>query len=1264
MGQPSETAAPLRDSRRQSAPAAYARPPPLDQPEPQGPTESSCSIQVFCRFRPTKEQLKSSSKDYSATKDCPFGIDEEAGVIKADIDAQGTLTTEIMGGGRSFHYDRVFRPDCSQSDVYTAAESIVTGVMMGFNGTIMSYGQTSSGKTHTMEGKLMGFSEDPGDEADNELRGICPRAIDTLFKCIEEAEEDMEFTLKLSFVEIYCEKIRDLLEPMSNNLKIKEAPSGEMLLAGVTEVYVTDQDGVFGVMQQGKANRTTAATLMNAESSRSHSLLMMTVTQRNVKTERVMRAKLVLGDLAGSERIKKTRVSGVRLDEAKKINQSLSTLGMVINSLTDGSTHVPYRDSKLTRVLQESLGGNSRTALIVCCAPERIHAPETISTLRFGERASRIRNVIVRNEELSVKELQALLADANAEIDRLQQHISRLESAVNIAGKAPTSSTKTGGPNKEVLTALASMNAIKEMSSMADDELTKKLLDEVDSMGIDAEDTLLSRDSEGGAEEALKRQVDALKSELKKQRLMQIQSFKNQRKMEGELKVAQDQVATLSSSIPGADKSPVDSDAEDDNDTVTTVGENAVTIAELENVTSQLAAERDEHAQTRATCQALQDALTQMAEQHLLDEKDKKEDSNLERERTDSATMTDLVAETRSRADSEQIDTQTMTDQQTLVNSSTMTDDDDSLAEDVYERVIGNAGEVPSPLISRVSGEGLQGAEEKNEEENEEKNLDPFGLRDVDTSVASIQTEPVIVNASTASIQTEPMEEDSPPPSSTASIQTDLVVNEEPTPPPSPLPPPPPSTSASIQTDPDTDAEASAEIAVAKVAMLAAEKEAAVAKLEGEKEAAVAKFKEEKEAAVAKLKEEKEAAVAKLKEEKEAEAKLYLEKVSKMEKEISALTLERQKGEEEKRSNDENIQKHAKLNEEERQKSTDQIQQGEVEILKLRRALEETKERNASEVEALNAQIASLDSKIEEFKQAEHQNKLNVENLATQLAPEQLSNLKNLSSELQAMIDDEIEQLEQELQEAENSSAKANKDLGLVREELAKEKKVAFDTESELRKELMACRKQIESLNEREERALESVEKRRSSRGNFWSPSRRLSELSSGGTQSDLLSERTSSASMLSPVVKNLEGGADSPGMGGDTVESLRSELDLLEHQYHSNLDAHALVLETKEEVLRSLLKQNASLTMDRSSLQRERETLLNRVDELTEAVRAIQKAQALMTSAATHRLSGGGGAAKGSIRGGGRKGSGGATSSPLSTPKVIKAKKRMTMTN
>ena len=239
---------PQRDARRASAPAAYARKEAIMVQAPdQGPTESSCSIQVFCRFRPTKKVINKDIFDLSKPGDCPFTIDNEAGLIKAHMDGQ------MADAGRQFHFDKVFKPECTQQDVYLAVEHIVTGIMMGFNGTIMSYGQTSSGKTHTMEGKLMGFVKDDNEEQQikkNELRGICPRAIDSLFRCIENADEDIEFTLKLSFVEIYCEKIRDLLEPMSNNLKIKELMSGELVLSGVTEVYVTDQDGVFGVMQQ------------------------------------------------------------------------------------------------------------------------------------------------------------------------------------------------------------------------------------------------------------------------------------------------------------------------------------------------------------------------------------------------------------------------------------------------------------------------------------------------------------------------------------------------------------------------------------------------------------------------------------------------------------------------------------------------------------------------------------------------------------------------------------------------------------------------------------------------------------------------------------------------------------------------------------------------------------------------------------------------------------------------------------------------------
>jgi len=355
---------------------------------PKDETDAVSSVQVLCRFRPRHDEgpnaaYYASLTDKSKARDA-FLIDKENNCIK-------TNSKEDMDQGRGFYFDKVFGEDTTQQNIYESVEHIVTGVMSGFNGTLMAYGQTSSGKTHTMEGKM----------DDEELFGICPRAVDTLFDSIENADPDIEFTLKLSFVEIYCEKIRDLLEPDNNNLKIKELPSGELALANVTELYVTDEDGIFTAMQQGKANRATAPTLMNAESSRSHSLLMLTVSQKHTQTMHLVRARLVIGDLAGSERIKKTRVTQMRLEEAKKINQSLTTRGMVINALTDGSSHVPYRNSKLTRVLQESLGGNSRTALIICCSPESEHASETVSTLRFGERASRIRNKIVRNEELS-----------------------------------------------------------------------------------------------------------------------------------------------------------------------------------------------------------------------------------------------------------------------------------------------------------------------------------------------------------------------------------------------------------------------------------------------------------------------------------------------------------------------------------------------------------------------------------------------------------------------------------------------------------------------------------------------------------------------------------------------------------------------------------------------------------------------------------------------------------------------------------------------
>jgi kinesin family protein 5 len=249
-------------------------------------------------------------------------------------------------------------------------------VLEGFNGTIFAYGQTSSGKTHTMQGP---------DIENLEMQGIIPRMVRTVFNQIETASENIEFTVKVSMVEIYCERVKDLLEPSKDNLKIHEEKSKGVYIADLTEEYVAEEYEVFEIMKIGTKNRSISATLMNDESSRSHSIFILTVTQNNLTELSCKTGRLYLVDLAGSEKISKTGATGQTLDEAKMINKSLTTLGKVITALTDPkATHVPYRESKLTRILSESLGGNSKTSLIITGSPHPDNEAETLSTLRFG----------------------------------------------------------------------------------------------------------------------------------------------------------------------------------------------------------------------------------------------------------------------------------------------------------------------------------------------------------------------------------------------------------------------------------------------------------------------------------------------------------------------------------------------------------------------------------------------------------------------------------------------------------------------------------------------------------------------------------------------------------------------------------------------------------------------------------------------------------------------------------------------------------------
>ena len=279
-----------------------------------------------------------------------------------------------------YAYDATFDPNASQADVYEGAVApIVSSVLEGFNGTIFAYGQTSSGKTHTMLGP------DIDDEAG---KGIIPRLVGGIFAMIASAPGEVEFTVKVSMIEIYNEKIRDLLDIKKTDLKIRENKDAGIYVKDMTESYVGSEDEVFSLLKIGNENRTIGVTDMNKQSSRSHSCFVLQIEQKNTVDFSAKTGKIYLVDLAGSERIAKTGAKGDTLTEAKNINKSLTCLGLVINALTDGkSTHVPYRDSKLTRILQESLGGNSKTSLIITCSPSPFNQSETISTLRFGQRA-------------------------------------------------------------------------------------------------------------------------------------------------------------------------------------------------------------------------------------------------------------------------------------------------------------------------------------------------------------------------------------------------------------------------------------------------------------------------------------------------------------------------------------------------------------------------------------------------------------------------------------------------------------------------------------------------------------------------------------------------------------------------------------------------------------------------------------------------------------------------------------------------------------
>ncbi|EGW10226.1 chromosome-associated kinesin KIF4A [Cricetulus griseus] len=314
----------------------------------------------------------------------------------------------VIGTDKSFTYDYVFDPSTEQEEVFnTAVAPLIKGIFKGYNATVLAYGQTGSGKTYSMGGA---YSADQGSE---QTVGVIPRVIQLLFKEMDE-ERDSEFTLSVSYLEIYNEEILDLLcSPCekASQIHIREDPKAGIKIVGLTERTVSDASDMVSCLEQGNNSRTVAATAMNSQSSRSHAIFTISVRQRKkTDTNSSFHSKLCLVDLAGSERQKKTKAEGDRLKEGIHINQGLLCLGNVISALGDGKKggFVPYRDSRLTRLLQDSLGGNSHTLMIACVSPADSSLEETLNTLRYADRARKIKNKPVVNTDPQTAELNHL----------------------------------------------------------------------------------------------------------------------------------------------------------------------------------------------------------------------------------------------------------------------------------------------------------------------------------------------------------------------------------------------------------------------------------------------------------------------------------------------------------------------------------------------------------------------------------------------------------------------------------------------------------------------------------------------------------------------------------------------------------------------------------------------------------------------------------------------------------------------------------------
>lgn len=394
-------------------------------------------VRVVIRCRPLskKEENEGREKVVNINKD-----DGEVLVQKSTDDVP-----------KRFTFDCTYPEQTKQEDIFTeTAFPIIENILQGYNGTIFAYGQTGTGKTHTMAGVL----DDP------ELKGITPRSFETIFQSIN-TDTDKQYLVRASYLEIYKEEVLDLLNKNGiQKLELKEKPGSGVYVKDLSTALIENPAKMMEIMLKGNKNRHVGQTKMNTESSRSHSIFTITVECAEVGADgksHIRVGKLNMVDLAGSEKQSKTGSEGVRLEEAIKINLSLTTLCHVISSLVDNkNSYVPYRDSKLTRLLQDSLGGNTKTVMIANIGPADYNMDETLSTLRYASRAKHIENKPKINED-----------PKDAMLREFQEEITRLKEQLQMAGGGNFSADGTPGPGGVV--------EVEKVVHVADKKKMKKL---------------------------------------------------------------------------------------------------------------------------------------------------------------------------------------------------------------------------------------------------------------------------------------------------------------------------------------------------------------------------------------------------------------------------------------------------------------------------------------------------------------------------------------------------------------------------------------------------------------------------------------------------------------------------------------------------------------------------------------------------------------------------------------------------------------------